>query len=396
MKIKRIKQYKMILVLFNKTKFLFVFLALFVTIANAKKLPEADYPIENYLTDYDSLNQTEELMNQQKTRLKSQWDVLCEKVDKIPANISENKAGYVLLDELLKRAKNKTDKLDNLQKYEPIFPLGGAASLAIYGVAYEMVWNKEEDRSAKLFKFLINENNQNGFTVGNSHYWFARHLYFVKKDSTNALNHYLQVHKYPSCLVFTDAAYCRAGGIYNEFGKRDTALALYSIKIPHIDHWQREIWKAERSFKIAIQQEDYSNAIYQIERKNIALAATKSTNKFNSLRWEIEVENTIIKNMRSKVAVGLNKKQFFKQPSKKNAGKIYKDVSKHIKAFASPDSYEIQCIKQALDGPEKGKENLLLKEMLLHAWPMIEDVDPVILTNRVLSNNIFKHKERKL
>jgi len=149
---------------------------------DAAKLPEADYPIENYLTDYDSLNQTEELMNQQKSTLKSQWDILCEEVDKIPASISENKAGYVLLDELLNRVKDKRDTLDNLEKYEPIFSLGGEAPLTVYYAAYGMFRNNDKLRSKPLFEFLINSNNVNKFTIGNSYYFLGRIYDIVIKN----------------------------------------------------------------------------------------------------------------------------------------------------------------------------------------------------------------------
>ena len=326
----------------------------------------------------------------------SQWDILTENANEITATIADSEQKQKLLEELTQRIENTTDPLNGLDKFKPIFSLGGGPAHLIYAKAYEMVWNKDEDRSAKLFKFLINENNPNGFTVGNSHYWYARHLYYIQKDRTNALIHYLSVHKFPACLVFTDAAYCRVGRIYNELGKSDIALALYSIQIPHIDHWEREMLKTDRSFDIAIQQEDYSNAIYQIERKNRAIAVMGITNQFYLLRWKGKVEKIIYKKMVDEAVIKLNLKQYFTQPTKRNARKKYKNISKHIKTFASSDSYEIDCIRKALDGPEKGKEDPLLTEMLLHAWPMIENVDPVILTNRVLSNNIFKHEERKL
>lgn len=348
------------------------------------------------MIDFDSICNISNELEKTISKYASQWDVLCADANDIRINISDNMNGFELLEELMQRIENTKDPLNGLEKYRPIFNLGGGPAHLVYAKAYELVWNKDENRSAKLFKFLINDNNPNGFTVGNSHYWYARHLYFVKKDSKNALNHYLQVHKYPSCLVFTDAAYCRAAGIYNEIGKPDIALALYSVQIPHIDHWRREMLKAERSFKIAIEQNDYSNAIYQIERKNRAIAFTGITNQFNSLRWERKIKNIIYKKMKNEALVRLNLKQPFIQPSKRNARKRYRNIIKHVATFASPDSYEINCIRKALDGPEKGHKHPSLKEMLLHAWPMIEDVDPVILTNRVLSNNIFKHKKRKL
>ena len=331
----------------------------------------------------------------------SQWDVLTKSSDEFTASINDNVKKYSridrleLLDKLMKRIKNKNDQLNSLDKYESAIYGGGDAHL-VYDAAYAMIRKGDLNRSIKLFKFLINDKNPSGFTVGNSHYWYAYYLYFIQKDRTNALNHYLQVHKYSSCLVFTDASYCRAARIYNELGKPDIALALYSIQIPHIDHWEREMLKADRSFDIAIHQGDYSNAIYQIERKNRAIAAMGITNQFYLLRWKGKIEKIIYRKMKSEALAKLNLNQSFTQPTKRNARKKYKDITKHIKTFASPDSYEIKCIKQALDGPEKGKDNLLLKDMLLHAWPMMEDVDPVILTNRVLSNNIFKHEDRKL
>jgi len=272
---------------YRKTLFVSLFICLFLSLNILATT-------NNVAADYKSQ------INQVMIQFESQWDILCANADKFSTSIKINENAHALFNELIKRTENKQDQLNHLNKYEPIFSLGGAPPLVIYNKAYELAWKKEEDRSAKLFKFLINDNNQNKFTIGNSHYWLARHLYFVQKDRTNALNHYLRVHKYPSCLVFTDAAYCRAGRIYNELGKPDIAIALYSIQIPHIDHWRREVLKADQSFQIAIQQEDYSNAIYQVERKNIAFAVTKSTNKFNSLRWERNIENTIIKNMRAK------------------------------------------------------------------------------------------------
>ena len=160
-----------------------------------------------------------------------QWDVLTKNADELALSINKEQNAQNLLDELMKRIKDKNDPLDNLQKYEPIIYDSASAHL-IYGTAYDMLWNKDNGRSAKLFAFLINDKNPNKFTVGNSHYWLARYLYIFKEDNTNGLNHYLMVHKYPACLVFTDNAYLTAGKIYRKWNKNDIAFGEHSAIMP--------------------------------------------------------------------------------------------------------------------------------------------------------------------
>ena len=140
-------------------------------------------------------------------------------------------------------------------------------------------------------------------------------------------------------------------------------------------------------------KEDKENLPFNMRKANKGGVEVQMGDKWFSPQ---EISAKVLAKMKKDAEIQLNKKLTFEQPSKINARKKYQKISEYIKIFASADSYEIRCIKQALDGPEKGKENMLLKDMLLHAWPMPEDVDPVILTNRALSNNIFNPKERKL
>ncbi len=72
----------------------------------------------------------------------------------------------------------------------------------------------------------------------------------------------------------------------------------------------------------------------------------------------------------------------------------YSVISTYVMNNYSPYNYEIDCIRKALNGEEKAKEDPLLEDMLLHAWPIRENVDETILTNRVLSNNVFEQKRR--
>ena len=318
-----------------------------------------------FVSDYQ--NQLDEITAQ----YESQWDILCENADDIAVTIAEGEQKQVLFEEFVERIENANDTLNNLSKYEELISNPGIAHL-VYAIAYEMVYDKDNERAAKLFQFLINENNPNGFTVGNSHYWLARDLYFFQKDKETALEHYLLVHSLPSCLVFTDASYCRAAKIYTEMGKTNTALALYSIQIPHIDYWWREMWKAKLSCYLSFQIWDVTNIVRQIERANLALKQEpRGTNSCRPFRWRKRLEKHY-----------------------KFADLNYATISNDVMNNYSPYNYEIDCIREALNGKEKAKENPLLEDMLLHAWPLREEVDNVILTNRVLSNNVFEQKRR--
>ena len=316
-------------------------------------------------TDYQ--NQLDEITAQ----YESQWDILCENADNVAAIIAEAEQKQVLFEEFMERIENVDDPLNDLSEYEELISNPGIAHL-VYAKAYGMVYDKDDNRAANLFEFLINENNPNGFTVGNSHYWFARYLSLFKKDMTNALDHYLLVHSLPSCLVFTDASYCRAARIYTEMGKTNTALALYAVQIPHIDYWWKEMWKAKQSCYISFHIWDVTNIVRQIERANLAIKQEpRSTNSYRPFRWRKRLEDHY-----------------------KFDNLNYAAISNYVMNNYSPYNYEIDCIREALNGEEKAKENPVLEDLLLHAWPLMEDVDVVILTNRVLSNNIYEQKRR--
>ena len=342
----------------NFKKYTFIIACLFLTL---NVLADTNTVVSDYQ------NRLNELIE----KYESQWDVLCGNVNAVDFNINDNIEKFELLDELVERMKNTEDPLENLEKFVPVFILPGA-TFDIFSRARAMVRNKDDDRALNLFNFLINENNPNGFSVGSSHYWVGRYLYFFEKDITNALNHFLVVHSLPSCLVFTDASYCRAAKIYNEMEKPKTALALYAIQVPHIDYWWRELEKAERSYYIAYNLKDITNAVRQIERANLALVQEpKGINSYRPHQWRLRLENSYL-----------------------FANSDYATVSNFVMNNYSPYNYEIDCIREALNGEEKAKENPLLEDMLLHAWPLLAEVDSVILTNRLLSNNVFEQKRR--
>ena len=301
----------------------------------------------------------------------SQWDVLTKNADELALSINKAQKAQNLLDELMKRIKDKNDPLDNLQEYEPVIYDSISAHL-IYDNAYDMLKAGDSKRSGKLFEFLINEKNPNGFTVGNSYYWRGFLLKELYHNIDAAFDSYLQVHAYPSCLVYTDDSYIRAAEICRFRGKRDTALALYSIRIPQVDYYKNEFRKIFASIDIARESKDLTNRVRQVMRADeIALCEPKYENLgedlFKSL-CSLASTTTI-----AAISANLAKTEIF-------------------------DHYTMKTIIRALTGPDAATNNPALEDMLLHDWPVMDVVaesHPEILTNRVLSNNIFEQKRRK-
>ena len=302
----------------------------------------------------------------------SQWDVLTKNADKITTTISAGEEKQKLLDKLMKRIEDKTDSLDYLNEYESLLTDSVTAHL-IYGTAYDMIKAGDTKHSFKLFNFLINTNNPNGFSVGCSYYWRGVILEDFYHNTDAAFNAYLQVHAYPSCLVYTDDSYIRAARICRFQRKRDTALALYSIRIPQIDYYKNEIRKVFASIDIARETKDLANRVRQVMRADeIARAKPKYEKIAENLYQElcaIADTNTI-----ANISANLAKTEPF-------------------------DSYTMKTIIRALTGPDAATNNPALEDMLLHDWPLMENVaemHPEILTNRTLSNNIFKQKRRNI
>ncbi|RLD46725.1 MAG: hypothetical protein DRI94_14520, partial [Bacteroidetes bacterium] len=308
----------------------------------------------------------------------TQWNILTKNEYEYTVSINDNIKKYSrfdrleLLDKLMKRIKDKNDPLDNLDKYESAIYGGGDAHL-VYDAAYAMIKKGNVKRSFKLFNFLINEKNPSGFTVGGSYYFRGVILEDFYHDTDAAFDAYLKVHAYPACLVFTDDSYIRAAKICRFRRHRDTALALYSIRIPQIDYYKNEIRKIFASIDIARESKDLANRVRQVMRADeIARAKPKYEKIAENLYQELCA--TTDTNTIAKISSYLAKNEPF-------------------------DSYTMKTIIKALTGPDAATNNPALEDMLLHDWPLMENVaemHPEILTNRVLSNNIFKQKRRNI
>jgi hypothetical protein len=245
------------------------------------------------------------------------------------------------------------------------------AARQVYDRAYRYIWKDDFTRAENLFRLLIQSENADGFTRGNSHYWLGFIARRIHGNPAAALPHYLQVHTYPACLVFIDAAVMEAAEIYQERGCYDTALALLAQQIPSIDFWKNEHLKAARSFHIAQDRRDATNVVRQLLR----MAA--STQHLAYVAADLEAR-------RSWLAEWLPAAQF-------------DAIAAHIEALEPFPIYQAEIISRALAGPEQGSKDPDLTDMLLHEWPSLDTValeTPIVMTNRPLSNNVFPQQRR--
>jgi len=304
--------------------------------------------------------------------LGSQLDVLTTSnaTGQPPLSVRAALSALRLLEELKQRVANTNDSLGNLEQYAPLFRLRGAP-MTVFWWARHMVSQGDFARAKNLFELLVAPANPDGFTLGNSHYWLGVLLHQIDHQSNAALPHFLEVHRHPACLVFIDAAYCKAAELYRLRGLRDTAQALYAIRIPSIDYHKNELYKSRASNDLARETGDVTNQVRQLMRlEDLAAGATYFTPAAAQLRTEV-------------------------------AGMLSPAVVTAITAQLSLtmpfDLYTMTAIGRALTGPDAATNDAALTDMLLHDWPSIDWVaehNPVIITNRVLSNNIFEQKRR--
>ncbi|MCX7005259.1 MAG: hypothetical protein NTV22_18580 [bacterium] len=274
---------------------------------------------------------------------------------------------------LLLRLADPSDPLNDLERYQAALRLPGIAR-QIYDRAYLYFWQRDYARAEKLFGLLVAPTNPDGFTKGNSHYWLAHLLYARHGDAQQALPHFLQVHAYPACLVFTACAYLEAAQIYHGMGQRDIALALYATQIPSIDYWRNEHSAATASLPIAFEQGDVTNVAVQIVRLQRAACVLHANC------------DSIIMATRRRLARTL-------------PASHCEELLAWAHYWYSPMQYETERIQRAMSQPDLASNSAALTDMLLHGWPSMDEVaqcQPEILTNRPLSNNIFPQRRRAL
>jgi tetratricopeptide (TPR) repeat protein len=294
-----------------------------------------------------------------------QWRVFHHGADTNTMTLGGMLYALSLLNELTDRIAATNDALDHLERYLPVFDCPGAPR-ALYDAGFRLRWYGQHHRAAKLFTFLLDPRNPDGFARGSSEYWLAVYYWaFAQpRDAERALRHALAVHNHPACLVFIDCAYNLAAEIYARRGQPDLALALFSINVPSASYQSLEYWKAECSLRIACRMNDLTNAVRQLER---ARKATETPAAIPPLE-------TLVAH---------------KFPGADCAG-----IAAQLRAAGdTPAAYQFGCLARVMQTLDYRRESELA-DMLMHDWPGVEEVSPVLITNRLLSNNILPQRRR--
>lgn len=278
-------------------------------------------------------------------------------------------AQYALL---LQRLADTNDSLAGIAACAPALRITNAADI-VYRRARGLISTYQYRRAENLFTLLLAPENSNGFTKGNAHFWLAWLRASQHRDLDGALQHYLRVHAYPACLVYTDAAYYHAANLYALRRKQDTALALLAIRVPSIDYYKNEMRKATASYESARSAGDLTNQIRQLLRYDYAAQRMAASQQHEAYGWASIVRAC--------------------------PAPLVQSMRDYMPAHDSFDDYTSAAIQRALTGPDAGTNDPVLADMLLHEWPSFDWVathHPLIITNRPLSNNIFEHKRRVL
>ncbi len=288
-----------------------------------------------------------------------------------PRSLGAALSAWALYDELRARLDDPADTLDALGRYQPALALDGVPR-AVYDRAYALFWRRDYPRAENLFALLLAPENNDGFTIGNAHFWTGFLQRHVHGDTEAARRHYLQVHRYPACLVFTDEAVLELADIYRVRGTPEIALALLSQQIPCVDFWRNEHRKAARGHDIARAMHDVTNTVRHLLRmalttQSVAVAAADFTERRT---WPPAVP-----------------------------APLFASIAVHLERTEPWPVYQTEITSRALAGPDQGARDPALADCLLHDWPSLDAVaeaHPEILTNRALSNNIFEQVRRTM
>jgi len=303
---------------------------------------------------------------------KSQWKYLYQGDNNWSLNLTDsNSIGRVMaqlnaIKELQKRLDDPNDSLEGLTNYNEVFKIPGGA-MAAYEEMREAFNHGKKERAEDLIAFLLQDVNKNGFIKGNTFFYKSRVARVWYDDYTNSIENVLQVHKYPSCLVYIASAYFDAAKMFRTLGSYELELAFASVEIPNIDNISKNMGRNLLSAEACMSTGDNTNgirhlqaAIYYDKNKGIQKAGLKA------FFYPIKDKN-YLSNVWSHCA---------SKPLK------YEDTMKELRKgyyFAT----NMWCCE-------------LIQDALEHDWPSPNEVSAVILSNRVLSNNIFEYKKRDI
>ena len=269
-----------------------------------------------------------------------------------------------LLEEFQKRLADSGDSLNDVVRYRDLL---GISSIPwkLYWLAEKLYWNGNYEKAVTVMAFFLLPENKDGFVRGAAHYFLGRSLtkrtdLKTKEEydevSKEALEHFIKVPKYPTCLTYISYAYIDGASEAAGLGDHRAALALTCIDVPSLN---RDTVLAMRHYDAArycVALRDYTNCVRHLQE--VAAASTHYNVSEIVRSMNYHYDKTELWNW-----CATNRLEYI---DTHNA--IVSALTNENSVVEFDDLYDALTIK----------------------WPSCEQLPQSIMTNRVLNNNFFK------
>lgn len=282
-------------------------------------------------------------------------------------NAQETIRSLNLVEEFERRLKDDTDWMYDIRKYRNLLKLSGFAG-KMYWLAEDLYFYGLYDKAERVFEFFLLPENIDGFVRGASHFYLGRTIYHssspenkdtFSKRCLEALNHFIKVPAYPTCLTYISYSYIHAANVASNLDDPKLALALAAVDVPSIDHDHVWSYRHLTAAKVCREIWDPTNAVRHIQE-------AYSRNP----KLDVEFELGLIQ-------YGLYDIQQLWNWCATNRFSQYDIHNTIVEALTN------ETIIVDFDD---------LYTALTISWPTVEQLPENIMTNRILNNNIFKPK----
>lgn len=269
-----------------------------------------------------------------------------------------------LLEEFQKRLADPGDSLNDVVRYRDLLSIS-SIPWKLYWLAEKLYWNGNYEKAVTVMAFFLLPENKDGFVRGAAHYFLGRSLtkrtdLKTKEEydevSKEALEHFIKVPKYPTCLTYISYAYIDGASEAAGLGDHRAALALTCIDVPSLD---RDTVLAMRHYDAArycVALRDYTNCVRHLQE--VAAASTHYNVSEIVRSMNYHYDKTELWNW-----CATNRLEYI---DTHNA--IVSALTNENSVVEFDDLYDALTIK----------------------WPSCEQLPQSIMTNRVLNNNFFK------
>ena len=263
------------------------------------------------------------------------------------------------IEELARRIDDPEDRLSGLDRYTNVFTLNGAGMTLFHHV--DDLLAEKNDRDYQLLSLLIRPENNDSFSRGSSYHFLAG-IMLEYGDAAKAFSYEMMIHKFSACLVYIANAYIRAADILErKYAQLDNALALLAVDVPTPEYQEKYVLRHLKMADISYIKRDITNVVRHLQAVCVA-----DTNYIDVVpRWFREYSGT---------------------------ERLWASLATNPWTRSDADA----AIEQGIRSDRSTPNDILFLDALSHDWPAMADVPIAILTNRVLSNNIFPQRCRTL